>query len=525
MKALLKIAVVFLLWSCAQQAPLTGGDKDTVPPKIIEFKTNPKNLSTNFQSNTVKVEFNEYIKLKNTSKNFFVNPPIQNIDVKAANKTVLISINEKLKNQTTYTFNFGNAIEDITEGNVLEDFKYVISTGAFIDSNFFNGFAYDAFSKKPIEKTKVLLFENEIDTLNDEAIPNYFSMAKEDGSFALENLKESPFFLVAFEDENENNSYDSKTERIGFINSQIVPLNKQDSSSKVPSLVLFSEEKKLKLIDKKYLFPGKILLLFNQKTDAVNVSSMDKTLFQMVRNQPSDSVEFWIDSITTKLQTFKISSPLLDSTRSISIPTLAPKVVESIFTFKVKNLSNLKPNRPLQLQFNHPILSVDSQKINLSKDSIFYPLNFEYTDNIFFLYLPDNKSESFKLSALPGAFNSIYGFTNDSTTIKIQPKSKSDYGSIYFSVSVSDASNFICQVLKNEKIVESFYSTNHSLKGSSTMCLPGNYNLRIIKDTDKNRKFTTGNFIKKKQPEQVIYYNEPIEIKAGWDVEVNWEIK
>ena len=57
------------------------------------------------------------------------------------------------------------------------------------------------------------------------------------------------------------------------------------------------------------------------------------------------------------------------------------------------------------------------------------------------------------------------------------------------------------------------------------MCLPGNYNLRIIKDTDKNRKFTTGNFIKKKQPEQVIYYNEPIEIKAGWDVEVNWEIK
>ena len=94
MKDILKIAVVFQLWSCAQQAPLTGGDKDTVPPKIIEFKTNPRNLSTNFQSNTVKVEFNEYIKLKNTSKNFFVNPPIQNIDVKAANKTVLISINE-----------------------------------------------------------------------------------------------------------------------------------------------------------------------------------------------------------------------------------------------------------------------------------------------------------------------------------------------------------------------------------------------------------------------------------------------
>ena len=65
MKALLKIAVVFLLWSCAQQAPLTGGDKDTVPPKIIEFKTNPRNLSTNFQSNTVKVEINRLEDLGN----------------------------------------------------------------------------------------------------------------------------------------------------------------------------------------------------------------------------------------------------------------------------------------------------------------------------------------------------------------------------------------------------------------------------------------------------------------------------
>ena len=216
-----------------------------------------------------------------TDRNFFVNPPIQNIDVKAANKTVLISINEKLKNQTTYTFNFGNAIEDITEGNVLEDFKYVISTGAFIDSNFFNGFVYDAFSKKPIEKTKVLLFENEIDTLNDEAIPNYFSMAKEDGSFALENLKESPFFLVAFEDENENNSYDSKTERIGFINSQIVPLNKQDSSSKAPSLVLFSEEKKLNLIEKFHVRERVRDIHFDSSTNRVY---LPKVFYVVYRN-------------------------------------------------------------------------------------------------------------------------------------------------------------------------------------------------------------------------------------------------
>ena len=57
------------------------------------------------------------------------------------------------------------------------------------------------------------------------------------------------------------------------------------------------------------------------------------------------------------------------------------------------------------------------------------------------------------------------------------------------------------------------------------MCLPGNYNIRVIKDSDKDGAFSTGNFLQKKLAEQVLYYNQPIEIKAGWDVEINWEIK
>lgn len=525
MKDVLKIAVVFLFWSCAQQAPLTGGIKDTIPPEIINFKSYPKNLSTNFQSNNIRIEFDEYIKLKNTSKNFFVNPPIEDVAIKAANKSILITINEELKAQTTYTFNFGSAIEDITEGNVLEDFKYVVSTGNYIDSNFFDGFAFDAFSKKPIENTKIFLFENLIDTFSKQKLPNYLSSVKEDGSFSLKNLTNQPFYLVAFEDENDNNSFDYKTEKIGFLKENIYPINKKDSTVKPPTVLLFSPEKKLKLIDKKYLYPGKVLLLFNKKTASVSVTSAEKKLIVVNREYPSDSLEFWIDSISSKILNATISSDFLDSAKTFSITTSNPEKTDSTFTFRAKNLSNLKPKEPLRLHFNHPISTIDTSKITLLKDSIAQPINFSFSANVFSLFLPNGNKGTYNFDALPGAFNSIYGFTNDSTTISIQPKKSSDYGSIYFSVSVEDSTNFICQVIKKNKVVKAFYCSKGLLKDTVQMCLPGNYNIRVIKDSDKDGAFSTGNFLQKKLAEQVLYYNQPIEIKAGWDVEINWKIK
>ena len=216
MRFLIHIILVFLLCSCAQQAAITGGEKDVSAPSLVEKKTFPAPLTTSFNSKTILLTFDEYVALKNIDKNFFVNPPIEEITVAEKGKTILITINESLRENTTYTFNFGACIQDITESNQLKNFKYVVSTGAYIDSNFFEGNAFDAFTKKPLENPKIFLFNSSIDTFKTNLIPAYVCSANEVGYFKLDYLTSADFFLVAIDDLNGNNQFETKTEKIGF---------------------------------------------------------------------------------------------------------------------------------------------------------------------------------------------------------------------------------------------------------------------------------------------------------------------
>ena len=259
MKLFTNIIFILLLCSCAQQAALTGGNKDTTPPRIIEDKTIPEPLSTHFKSKTIILEFDEYVKLKSIKKNFFVNPQIKEIEVEERGKTIVISINETLKDNTTYTFNFGNAIEDITENNILKGFKYVVSTGSFIDSNFYEGTAVDAFTKKSIENSKVFLFDAKIDTLHKDIVPKYITNVNESGYFKFANLTEKEFYLIAIEDVNSNNKFEKNTEKIGFIESPIIPVSVKDSNALVSKTLLFPQIKELKIIEKKIHFSGKVI--------------------------------------------------------------------------------------------------------------------------------------------------------------------------------------------------------------------------------------------------------------------------
>ena len=525
MKILIHIALISLLFSCAQQAALTGGDKDTTPPKIITDKTVPKQLSTFFSSKTITLEFDEYIALKSIKKNFFVNPPIKEINIEEKGKTISITINETLKENTTYTFNFGDAIQDITENNILKDFKYVVSTGSFIDSNFFEGSVYDAFSKKPLENTKVFLFDHKIDTFHKELLPNYITSVNEDGSFKFDYLTPNQFYLISIEDLNSNNRFDQKTEKIGFLNTPIIPIAIKDTNALTATILLFPQKKALQLIEKTYSFPGKVTLVFNQKVDSISFLPSNYNLIPLVKKYPSDSLEYWTENLNESLLKIIAASPMFDSTKTISITTAKPQDVDSVFSFKEKNLSNIKPGLPLLLTFNHPIKAIDTSKMALLIDSVEHEINCSINTEIFSLFFPANKQTKYTFLAEPGAFKSIYGFTNDSIKVLINLKKENDFGAILLKLSTKDSVDFITHLIKNDKLVQSFSSSKFKLEETIINLNPGNYNLRIIKDSDGNGKWSAGNFNIYKQPEQVYYYNKPIEIKAGWDVEVIWDFK
>lgn len=218
-----KYTVVFLtifLVGCAKRGTISGGYKDTIAPVLNASL--PKNFSTNFKGNQIKLVFDEYVKLKNVSKQLIVSPPFKNqpeILPTNASKTITIRINDTLQPNTTYNLNFGQSIEDNNEGNPYPQFKYVFSTGTFIDSLKLNVKIKDALENKTDNFVSVMLYElNE--KFNDSTIyketPRYITNSLDSLKMVtLDNLKAGNYLLVALKD-NGNNKYNPKTDKIGF---------------------------------------------------------------------------------------------------------------------------------------------------------------------------------------------------------------------------------------------------------------------------------------------------------------------
>ena len=223
-KYLSKIIVILsiiTIVSCAKRGTITGGLKDTLAP-ILNYSS-PENGTVNFKGNEIKLYFNEYVKLKEISKNLIVSPPMDKqpeILPYSASKVITIKIKDTLRPNTTYSFNFGQSIEDNNEGNPYSQFKYLFSTGSYIDSLSLGVKVKDAFEKKTPSFVKVMLYEvNE--KFNDSTIykesPRYITNTLDSlKSVVLENLKAGKYLLVALKDENNNNKFNPKTEKIGF---------------------------------------------------------------------------------------------------------------------------------------------------------------------------------------------------------------------------------------------------------------------------------------------------------------------
>ena len=140
--------------SCAKISSPTGGLRDRIPPVVV--KSVPLNGTKNFKGNQIEITFNEYVVLDNINDKFMVSPPMKKkprVFIKA--KSVMIEFDEKMKDSTTYTFYFQDAIKDLNEGNILQNFQFVVATGPVIDSLSLTGNIYNAFNLEIPEKTLV----------------------------------------------------------------------------------------------------------------------------------------------------------------------------------------------------------------------------------------------------------------------------------------------------------------------------------------------------------------------------------
>ena len=159
LQTLLYIVFVSFFFSCAQVVIPSGGNKDIVPPKVVKYI--PDSASINFKSKSIAIFFDEFVYLKDLNNQLIISPPLEyQPDIKLKNKIITIDFdkNEILKLNTTYSISFGNAIQDIHENNPIENFKYVFSTGNFIDSLIVKGKIENAFDHKTEKDILVMLY-------------------------------------------------------------------------------------------------------------------------------------------------------------------------------------------------------------------------------------------------------------------------------------------------------------------------------------------------------------------------------
>ena len=232
--------VVFLfasafMWRCANIAGPQGGPRDSLPPVVMNIT--PANGTVNFDQKRIYIEFDEYVKLTDQQKEFFVSPAMEKKPtLTIRGRGVQIDILDTLKPNTTYALNFGSSISDNNEGNKLPGVRYVFSTGPTIDSMYMAGRTVSAEKGDTVSKTLIMFYDAaEVDSLfpdQDSTLlklkPKAIARAMTNGVFFAQNLKPMDYRVYAVEDKNGNFTYEQEVDRVGYIDTVLNPLRMPD---------------------------------------------------------------------------------------------------------------------------------------------------------------------------------------------------------------------------------------------------------------------------------------------------------
>lgn len=526
-KTFLKYCValcILVLASCAKRGNITGGAKDTIAPVLTA--SFPKNFSTEFKGNTVKLTFNEFIKLKDLKKQLIISPPMKNeplIIPTTPSKVITIKINDTLQDNTTYSFNFGQSMADNNEGNAYNQFKYIFSTGKQIDSLAIGGKVKDAYLKDVESFVSVMLYDvnkNYNDSIVYKQTPRYVTNTLDSlKTFRLENLKAGKYLLVAMKDYNSNNKFDPKKDKIGFYKQFISVPN-----DTVYELELFKENLPFKAFKPTQPSGNRLILGYEgnmklkENRPTISLKNKNEILPLVITQLPKkDSLQVWY-------------RPIKADSLSINI---AHGKYQKDFTFKIKDQKkdslnikigqqgSLNAKELFTLESATPLIKIDKAKMSLV-DQKSKPIAFttEYDDfqQLLRLNFKREPEEAYEFKLIPGALTDFYEKSNDSLNFKINANSLESFGNLI--VNLQNVKRFpVIVELTNEK-GEAITSaqTDKITSLSFNLIQPAKYTLRAIYDDNKNNIYDPGDFLAKHYAEEVIYFSKEVDVRANWDV-------
>jgi hypothetical protein len=509
--------------SCANRIAPEGGPKDVTPPKLISSQ--PENFSHSFSGNEISLQFDENIQLRETDKQILISPlPEEKPEITVNKKLLKLKFKKALQSHTTYTISFGNAISDIHESNALTGFRFVFSTGTFVDSLSIHGTVTDAFTLKPAGEVTVMLYEQPGDSLPYTSLPSYAAQTDASGNFTFENLRASNFKLFALKDKNHNYLYDHPDELIAWTDE---PVRAGDTI--MHALQLIKEVPlKLKLLAAASPEPVKVILAFNKNAEVeLKPKNGTPSWHSYTFNKTGDSLTIWMaDTLQDSLNVYLYeNNQLFDSVfmalkKPVSVKQrttgLQPLVV-TVPAFHAGEKISFTVSHPLR-QTHHRLIKIKSDSVEAELPSLIASEGQAFMAA--YELMPEKKYE---LLLLPGALTDIYNRSNDTLKIPLKILSEKETGSLYVQIkNENDYSLLVSLVDEKEQSIRDTVLTGRQTAVSFQYLSAGVYKLKAVEDSNRNGRWDSGNYLSKQKPERVTYFKEPITIRANWDVEHIW---
>lgn len=542
LKQLFAVALALSLYACARQGVPSGGPKDTTPPAIDTLGSTP-NFATRLEPKRLELKFNEWVTLSEAAAQVVVSPPlVKRPEVLLRGKTVIVKFdeNEKFRENTTYTINFGTAVKDLHEGNAAKDLRFVFSTGDFIDSLSSKGRVIDAFTGEPIENVAVMLYDNLTDSVVRNDRPYYFSRSDKTGVYEIRNVKAGAFKVAAVEDLDQNLRWDGENERIGYLDTALVM---HDSMRGLLLLRLFKNTPKFRLGDKSLNSFGVVKLKFNDQIDSAVITPEPVAGLKIRLEKAQDSVLVWYDlaapaawklfvngdTLSIKelsredflaKHNFHLAADVPASAAGRKLQQTAPVVAAPVKTVQQN------PLKPLPLLFNYPVSAVDTGKWVIISDSARVQAFGVRLDSSMprqaLLELNWLPGKSYSLEILPGAVTDFWGQSNTDTLRRLLnvPTDKQLGGLNLRLELLRPGLSYVVQLLDGNTVVEErrIVAKPADNKLVFSKLNVGTYTARLIEDTNGNGRWDTGDYWKHRQAEPVL--SKKLEsLRANWEVE------
>jgi hypothetical protein len=569
------VAGWIVISGCAKVSVPTGGPKDTEIPIVV--KSDPVNGAINFTGNEITVTFNENVVLDKINEKFMVSPPMKmRPDVFVRGKIVHIRYEEQLRDSTTYTFYFQDAIRDLNEGNAINNYQFVFSTGPFIDSLSVTGNILSALNLDPPENAMILLHSQLEDSAVVKQIPDYITRANLKGEFRIDNVHAGTYRLYGLVDVDNSKNYNTIDEFFAFWDDPVqvttqknyLPVPEDtaavnisppagDNSSFVPpvtgeyQLIIFKAERKLHYLTSSsrkmaYQLTFTLSLPPDSLDFSMSIPEAKPESYFIEKNSTRDTITVWLtDSTIYNRQQIEamVTYPFTDTlgitdsrTDTVQMRYLAPRAprgrTSKPVSYKVSTgiSGQVRPDKQIVLTAPTPFMEADTSLImffEVNKEQKIrqpYTLSRDSANTCRYFFNTDLKPGlSYQYIADSAAFKSIYGECSDSTGLRFSVMPLDLFGKLSLDITGYEGGKIIQLLDNSEKILRPVYLESKG-KIDFPLLEEGKYRVRTIFDLNKDRKWTTGDFDIHLQPEPVSYYPEEIEIKQNWEITQPWEL-